>query len=121
MAANAFVRVRIDEALKNEAAAVLTDMGLTVSDVVRIALTKIAREKRLPFEICIPNRIKGKHWQRANEARMFITPGMPKICSNSWTSDAPANLFRSVQARCASGAETGQGRGKAQKRSARAH
>lgn len=57
MAANAFVRVRIDEALKNEAAAVLADMGLTVSDVVRIALTKIAREKRLPFEMCIPNEI----------------------------------------------------------------
>ncbi|HDL6905879.1 TPA: type II toxin-antitoxin system RelB/DinJ family antitoxin, partial [Yersinia enterocolitica] len=35
MATNAFVRARIDETLKNEAAAVLAGMGLTVSDLVR--------------------------------------------------------------------------------------
>jgi len=57
MAATAFVRARIDETLKNEAAAVLADMGLTVSDVVRIALTKIAKEKALPFEMRIPNEL----------------------------------------------------------------
>ena len=55
MAATAFVRARIDETLKNEAAAVLAGMGLTVSDVVRIALTKIAKEKALPFEMRVPN------------------------------------------------------------------
>ncbi len=57
MAATAFVRARIDEALKNEAAAVLAGMGLTVSDVVRIALTKIAKEKALPFEMRVPNAL----------------------------------------------------------------
>ena len=57
MAATAFVRVRIDETLKNEAAAVLAGMGLTVSDVVRIALTKIAKEKALPFEMRVPNAL----------------------------------------------------------------
>ncbi|PKY09642.1 antitoxin DinJ [Acidithiobacillus marinus] len=57
MAATAFVRARIDETLKNEAAEVLADMGLTVSDVVRIALTKIAKEKALPFEMRVPNKL----------------------------------------------------------------
>jgi DNA-damage-inducible protein J len=57
MAATAFVRARIDETVKNEAAAVLADMGLTVSDVVRIALTKIAKEKALPFEMRTPNKV----------------------------------------------------------------
>ncbi len=57
MAATAFVRARIDETLKNEAAAVLAGMGLTVSDVVRIALTKIAKEKALPFEMRVPNKL----------------------------------------------------------------
>jgi DNA-damage-inducible protein J len=57
MAATAFVRARIDETLKNEAAAVLADMGLTVSDVVRISLTKIAKEKALPFEMRVPNAL----------------------------------------------------------------
>jgi DNA-damage-inducible protein J len=57
MTATAFVRARIDESVKNEAAAVLAGMGLTVSDVVRIALTKIAREKALPFEMRLPNKL----------------------------------------------------------------
>jgi len=53
MAAGAFVRARIDETLKNEAAAVLAEMGLTVSDVVR--MTRIAKDKALPFDLKIPN------------------------------------------------------------------
>jgi len=57
MAATAFVRARIDESLKDEAAAVLAEMGLTVSDVVRIVLTKVAKEKALPFEMKIPNKL----------------------------------------------------------------
>ncbi len=57
MTATAFVRARIDEALKNEAARVLSDMGLTVSDVVCILLTKIAKEKKLPFDMSIPNKL----------------------------------------------------------------
>lgn len=55
MAQSAFVRARIDQALRDEAAAVLAQMGLTVSDVVRIALTKIAKEKALPFDMRVPN------------------------------------------------------------------
>ncbi|MGE0748692.1 MAG: type II toxin-antitoxin system RelB/DinJ family antitoxin [Rhodospirillales bacterium] len=55
MASTGFVRARIDETLKEEAAAVLAEMGLTVSDVVRITLTRIAKEKALPFELKVPN------------------------------------------------------------------
>ena len=57
MAANAFVRARIDETLKNEAAAVLAAMGLTVSDLVRITLTKVAKEKTLPFDMRTSNEL----------------------------------------------------------------
>ncbi|SFN34580.1 type II toxin-antitoxin system RelB/DinJ family antitoxin [Xenorhabdus japonica] len=60
MAANAFVRARIDETLKNEAAEVLADMGLTVSDLIRITLTKVAKEKALPFDMRIPNELTAK-------------------------------------------------------------
>lgn len=55
MASNAFVRARIDERLKNEAAAVLAEMGLTVSDLVRMTLTRVAKDKALPFELKAPN------------------------------------------------------------------
>ena len=56
MPANSFVRTRIDETIKQEAAAVLEEMGLTVSDATRILLTRIAKEKRFPLEL-IPNAL----------------------------------------------------------------
>lgn len=51
------VRARVDEKLRDEAAAVLAEMGLTVSDVIRIALTKVVKEKALPFEMRVPNKL----------------------------------------------------------------
>jgi DNA-damage-inducible protein J len=53
--ANCVVRARIDERIKNEAAAVLGAMGLTVSDAFRLMMIKIAKEKALPFEPLVPN------------------------------------------------------------------
>lgn len=55
MSANTIVRARIDEHIKEEAAIVLATMGLTLSDAFRMLLTRIAREKALPFDPLIPN------------------------------------------------------------------
>ena len=55
MAANALVQTRINENIKKEAAIVLASMGLTVSDAVRIMLTRVAHDKALPFEPLRPN------------------------------------------------------------------
>ena len=55
MAANQLVQARIDGAIKEEAAAVPAAIGLTVSDFVRIGLTRVAMEKAMPFEPLIPN------------------------------------------------------------------
>ena len=55
MSANAVVRARIDARIKEEASVVLEAMGLTVSDAFRIMLTRVAREKALPFEPLVPN------------------------------------------------------------------
>ncbi len=67
MAATAFVRARIDEKIKDEAAAVLAEMGLTVSDVVRMTLTRVARDKALPLELKIPNAETRAAIAEANE------------------------------------------------------
>jgi DNA-damage-inducible protein J len=55
MAANALIQTRINETVKAEASAVLATMGLTVSDAVRIMLTRVAHDKALPFEPLRPN------------------------------------------------------------------
>jgi len=55
MAANQIVQARVDGAIKEEASIVLAAMGLTLSDAVRLLLTKVAREHALPFDILVPN------------------------------------------------------------------
>lgn len=55
MAANTVVRARINEGVKDQASEVLDQLGLSVSDVIRITLTKVANEKRLPFDMYVPN------------------------------------------------------------------
>ena len=57
MAANHLVQARVDGTVKEEAAAVLAAMGLTVSDAVRLLLTKVAQEKALPFAPLVPNAV----------------------------------------------------------------
>jgi DNA-damage-inducible protein J len=55
MTANAVVRARIDGHIKEEATVVLAEMGLTVSDAFRLMLTRVAKEKTLPFDPLVPN------------------------------------------------------------------
>ena len=53
--ANHLVQARVDREVKEEAAVVLAAMGLTLSDAVRLLLTRVAREKALPFAPLVPN------------------------------------------------------------------
>ena len=55
MPSSQLVQARVDREVKEEAAAVLAAMGLSVSDAVRLLLTRVAREKALPFAPLIPN------------------------------------------------------------------
>ncbi|MBZ9603349.1 type II toxin-antitoxin system RelB/DinJ family antitoxin [Phyllobacterium chamaecytisi] len=64
MPSNALVQTRIDAEVKERATAVLEGMGLTVSDAVRILLTRTAREGALPLEL-ISNSIAYDTWFRA--------------------------------------------------------
>lgn len=75
MSTNVVVRARIDEHIKEEATAVLAAMGLTVSDAFRIMLTRVAREKALPFEPLVPNAttIEAMKEARRGDLKSFST------------------------------------------------
>ena len=47
------VNFRIDDAVKEKAESVCAAMGLTMSSAISIFLTKVANEKRIPFEVAI--------------------------------------------------------------------
>ena len=51
MATDSVVRARIDEKIKVEASRVLDEMGLSVSDAIRLLLVRVARDKNLPFDV----------------------------------------------------------------------
>jgi len=70
MAANALVQTRINGIVKDEAAAVLATMGLTVSDAVRMMLTRVAHDKALPFEPLTPNAATIAAMQEARTAKL---------------------------------------------------
>ena len=57
MVATTMVHVRVDEQVKAQAADALAAMGLSVSDAVRLMLTRVAVEKALPFEVRVPNAV----------------------------------------------------------------
>lgn len=50
-----YVRARIDTATKDRATDALQAMGLSVSDAIRLLLLRVAEERRLPFEVKVPN------------------------------------------------------------------
>lgn len=55
MTTDTVVRARIDGQVKETAAKVLGEMGLSVSDAIRMLLVRVAAEKALPFEARVPN------------------------------------------------------------------
>lgn len=75
MTANALVQTRIDSAIKDEASTVLAAMGLTVSDAVRLMLTRVAHDKALPFEPLVPNAttIAAMKEARARKLPRFVS------------------------------------------------
>lgn len=76
MTENSVVRARIDEATKNEAAAVLASMGLSLSDAFRLPSKRVAAEKALPFEPLVPNAETVGAMKAARRGD-FVTAGKP--------------------------------------------
>ena len=71
MSANAVVRARIDESVKQEATVVLAAIGLSVSDAMRLMLTRVASEKALPFEPLMPNEVTIQAMRDARRGKNF--------------------------------------------------
>lgn len=73
MPANALVQTRIDSAIKTKATAVLEEIGMTVSDAVRILLTRTANEGALPFPLAA-NAAAHDAWFRAKVQEAIDDP-----------------------------------------------
>ena len=69
MRADAVVRARIDGDTKERATAALAEMGLSVSDAIRLLLRRVADEQRLPFTVKVPNATTVRAMNELSEGR----------------------------------------------------
>ena len=67
MATSTMIHIRIDERIKKEATETLGDMGLSVSDAVRVFLTRVVAEKQFPFALKVPNATTRRALEEADE------------------------------------------------------
>jgi DNA-damage-inducible protein J len=97
MAASALVQTRIDPAVKERAAAVLGEMGISVSDAVRILLTRTANEGALPFSLA-QNAVEHDAWFRAKvlEALNDPRPDIPDDEVEAYFAERRAAALRKV-------------------------
>lgn len=72
------LHVRMDDQLKTQASETLETFGLTVSDAVRILLTRIAREGTLPIGLTTdPEAYDAWFRAKVQEVLDDARPGMP--------------------------------------------
>ena len=69
MATTTMIHVRLEENLKKEASTALEAMGLSLSDAIRVFLTRVAAEQKFPFALRVPNA----ETQQAMEEARTIT------------------------------------------------
>ncbi|MHB8529202.1 MAG: type II toxin-antitoxin system RelB/DinJ family antitoxin [Caulobacteraceae bacterium] len=87
MSANAVVRARIEETVKDEATVVLRAMGLTVSDAFRMLLIRVAREKQLPFEPLVPNPETIAAMKAARRGDLVTVGGLEELIADLHADD----------------------------------
>ena len=96
MSTETVVRARIDERVKEKAAKVLSEMGLSVSDAIRLLLTRIAAEQALPFEISQPNaetqQAMGELERRRDAPFKTVAALMADLNADDWRSRASSGI-----------------------------
>ena len=80
MVANALVQTRIDAEVKERATAVLDNIGLTVSDVMRIVLTRVAKEGALPAGFTV-DAAAHDAWFRMRKLKRILQSAAQLRCS----------------------------------------
>jgi DNA-damage-inducible protein J len=82
MPATEMVHVRIEKRIKTQAAKTLAAMGLSVSDAVRVLLTRVAVEKALPFEVRVPNATTAAAMREARKGGLASFNRVPDLMSD---------------------------------------
>ncbi len=91
------LHVRVDDALKTQATEVLAGVGLTLSDAVRILLTRVTKEGGLPVGLTVDSDAYDA-WFRAKVQEALADP-RPPIAHDAVMDEAQAMIDRKRRAR----------------------
>jgi DNA-damage-inducible protein J len=97
MSKTAMLHIRVDETLKAEAAEKLASFGLTVSDAVRILLTRVAKEGGLPAGLTADPEAYDR-WFRA-KVQEALDDRRPPVAHQDVMDDMQALIDRKRRAR----------------------
>lgn len=61
------VHIRMEKELKEHATETLAAMGLSVTDAVRVFLTRVVADKQIPFALHVPNSVTRAAMLEADE------------------------------------------------------
>ncbi len=65
------IHVRVDHELKTKVSRTLSRMGLSMSDAVRLLLTRIEADQALPFEVRVPNAATVAAMEERERGKVF--------------------------------------------------
>src|SRR5665213_2420487 len=100
MAATTMVHVRVEEHIKSQATETLASMGLTVSDAVRVFLTRVVTEQQLPFALKAPNAGTRAAMQEAR------TKEQRAVCLERCTDSRPRKKRQAINTPSCQGRQT---------------
>jgi len=66
---SSMLHLRVNEKDKREAAMVAEKIGISLSDVLRITLRRVAVEKAIPFAVRVPNAVTERAMRAAERKR----------------------------------------------------
>lgn len=73
------VNFRIDDSIKKGAEQACTEMGLSMTSAINIFLTKVARERRIPFEITADPFYSESNMKHLESVARDINTGKAKL------------------------------------------
>ncbi|MEQ1955238.1 type II toxin-antitoxin system RelB/DinJ family antitoxin [Mesorhizobium sp. CN2-181] len=91
------LHVRVDEELKSTASETLAGVGLTISDAVRILLTRVAQEGGLPAGLASDPAVYDR-WFRA-KVDEALADKRPSVPHQQVMDEAQARIDRKIRAR----------------------
>jgi len=96
-AQTSMLHVRVDEKLKAEAAEKLANVGLSISDAVRILLTRVAKEGGLPAGLMLDPEAHDAWF--AAKVREALADKQPRVPHRQVMDEAQALIDRKRRAR----------------------